>query len=156
MECSINNQQDNIPVSEDMLSLLEKVLEAAAVVEGVEPGAEVSLTLVNDDVIRELNRTYRGVDAPTDVLSFAMEETSPGEPVYEDLSGGRMLGDIIISLPTARRQAEAYGCSLEKEIAFLAVHGFLHLLGYDHNSDDKEKKMRERQDAILTGLGLNR
>ncbi|WP_406677973.1 rRNA maturation RNase YbeY [Moorella sp. ACPs] len=156
MECSINNQQDDYPLGEELISLLEKVLQEAAAVEGVDPGAEVGLTLVDDAAIQDLNRTYRGVDAPTDVLSFALEETSPGEPAYFDPRVDRLLGDIVVSVPTAVRQAQNYGHSLARELAFLTVHGFLHLLGYDHGTEDAAARMEARQEDILTRVGLKR
>lgn len=156
MECSINNQQADYPVDAELLSTLNRVLEAAATTEGVAGEAEVSLTLVDDAAIRELNRTYRGVDAPTDVLSFALEETAPEEPGYTDPGEDRLLGDIIISVPTAVRQAGEYGHSLARELAFLAVHGFLHLLGYDHATAAGAADMEARQEAILAGVGLGR
>jgi len=106
------------------------------------PLPEVSVTLVCDDEIRELNREYRGIDKSTDVLSFEM--------------GGELLGDIIISLPTAIRQAEEYNHSAEREIAFLTVHGLLHLLGYDHMNKKDEKVMLEKQEEILNKLGITR
>ncbi|AKX93350.1 rRNA maturation RNase YbeY [Neomoorella thermoacetica] len=156
MECSINNQQADYPVGEELLSTLNRVLQAAAAAEGVAGEAEVSLTLVDDAAIKELNRTYRGVDAPTDVLSFALEEKGPDEPAYADPGGDKLLGDIIISVPTAVRQAGEYGHSLARELAFLAVHGFLHLLGYDHDTAAGAADMEARQEAILAGVGLRR
>ncbi|GEA16481.1 endoribonuclease YbeY [Moorella sp. E308F] len=156
MECSINNQQDDYPLGEELISLLEKVLQEAAAVEGVDPGAEVGLTLVDDAAIRDLNRTYRGIDAPTDVLSFALEETSPGEPAHFDPRVDRLLGDIVVSVPTAARQAQNYGHSLARELAFLTVHGFLHLLGYDHGTEDAAARMEARQEDILARVGLKR
>lgn len=116
----------------------------------------MSLTLVDEATIQEFNRNYRGIDAPTDVLAFALEGTSPEEPVYVDPSGNKLLGDIIVSVPTAISQAGAYEHSPERELAFLAVHGFLHLLGYDHASKSAAGKMEERQKAILSRLGLKR
>ena len=156
MECSINNQQDDFPVSSELKDLLAEVLAVAARLEGVAPDAEVSLTLVDDATIQEYNRIYRGIDAPTDVLAFALEETVPEEPAYVDPSGNKLLGDILVSVATAKRQAGLYGHSLERELAFLSVHGFLHLLGYDHSSAEEAARMEERQEAILSQVGLKR
>ena len=156
MECSINNQQDDFPVSSELKDLLAEVLAVAARLEGVAPDAEVSLTLVDDATIQEYNRNYRGIDAPTDVLAFALEETVPEEPAYVDPSGNKLLGDILVSVATAKRQAGLYGRSLERELAFLSVHGFLHLLGYDHSSAEEAARMEERQEAILSQVGLKR
>jgi probable rRNA maturation factor len=144
----------------DVDALLTKAIMAAANYEGYET-ADVAITIVDDETIRELNRTYRNKDASTDVLSFAMNESIEDEPdiVYDDLEDEieeQPLGDIVISLPTAIRQAEEYGHSLERELAFLAIHGFLHLLGYDHMNEEDEKEMFSRQRAILEQIGLTR
>lgn len=143
----------------DVNELLTKAIQTAARFEEVETG-EVVVSLVDDATIQELNRTYRDKDQPTDVLSFAMEESLEEEPEIffdeEEAQPLPMLGDIIISVPTAKRQAEEYGHSLEREIAFLAVHGFLHLIGYDHMTEEEEKEMFSRQDAIFEQIGLVR
>lgn len=115
---------------------------------------EVSLLFVDDDYIQGLNAQYRGIDRATDVLSFAFNEGE--EP---DIIGGpeeSLLGDIIISLDTAGRQANEYGHSLEREVAYLTVHGMLHLLGYDHEEAQDKQKMREREEYILALLGITR
>ncbi|WP_439647759.1 rRNA maturation RNase YbeY [Collibacillus ludicampi] len=148
----------DLPVDVD--DLLTKAIMAAASYEGCET-VDVAVTIVDDETIRELNRTYRNKDASTDVLSFAMNESIEDEPdiVYDDLEDEieeQPLGDIVISLPTAIRQAEEYGHSLERELAFLAIHGFLHLLGYDHMNEEDEKEMFSRQRAILEQIGLTR
>jgi probable rRNA maturation factor len=146
----------------DLEHLLRTVLEAAMRHEGLETG-EVSLSLVSDETIQELNRTYRGKDTPTDVLSFAMSESAEDDDAPEivfdaedEFEEDDMLGDIIISVPTAKRQAEEYGHSVERELAFLTVHGFLHLLGYDHMTEEDEKEMFSRQEAILESVGYSR
>ncbi|MDI3327708.1 MAG: rRNA maturation RNase YbeY [Alicyclobacillaceae bacterium] len=133
--------------------MVRRVLLEAALREGIS-GAEVSVALVDDLRIRELNRLYRGIDRPTDVLSFAMREGEDG-PAFGE--GGReLLGDIVISVETALRQAREYGHGLEREVAFLAVHGFLHLLGYDHRTPEEEAVMFARQEAVLAAAGLAR
>lgn len=143
----------------DAVELLTKAVEAAAAYEQV-GGCELAVSLVDDGTIRDLNRTYRGKDAATDVLSFALRESGGGEPdirfAEEDDAGAEPLGDIVISVPTAVRQAEEYGHSLERELAFLAVHGFLHLIGYDHQTEAEEKEMFGRQEEILARIGLAR
>ncbi|MCL2070809.1 MAG: rRNA maturation RNase YbeY [Oscillospiraceae bacterium] len=111
--------------------------------------SEASMTLVSDEDIRTLNKQYRKIDSSTDVLSFLM-----GEPNYEDKSV--VLGDVIISVPTAVRQANQYGHSLEREMAFLTVHGMLHLLGYDHINKSDEQIMFAKQEQILQKLGIIR
>lgn len=147
------------PIDEQLQNLMIRCLEAAAIREDVQ--GEVVVTLVNNERIHELNREYRGVDRPTDVLSFAMNEPGEGEmEIYLDESDmeefPNMLGDIIISLPKAQEQAEDFGHSLERELSFLAVHGFLHLLGYDHGTEEEEKEMFSRQEEVLQQIGLTR
>ncbi|PTX64868.1 putative rRNA maturation factor [Melghirimyces profundicolus] len=136
-----------------VLAWVERCLKEAAAVEEVSE-AEVSVTFVEDDEIRKLNRDYRQVDRPTDVLSFPQWE--PGEKWQVEQGAFVPLGDIVISLPQARRQAEEYGHSLEREVGFLAVHGFLHLLGYDHGNEEEEREMFSRQETILSRVGLKR
>ncbi|MED1863416.1 rRNA maturation RNase YbeY [Fictibacillus nanhaiensis] len=141
--------------SSEFQELLSKVLEKAAEME--ETGqAEVSVTIVTKERIQEINNEYRQKDSVTDVISFAMEEM--GEDETEIIGGEetRFLGDIIICLDVAKEQAAEYGHSLEREMGFLAVHGFLHLLGYDHMNDEDEKRMFGRQEEILEQYGLKR
>lgn len=149
----------NAAFSFDVAELLTKAVRAAAAFEQIEAG-EVIVSLVDDETIRGLNRTYRQKDAPTDVLSFALLESYEEEPDIlfgeEDEVEAEPLGDIVISVPTAIRQAEEYGHSVERELAFLAVHGFLHLIGYDHLTEADEQEMFSRQEAILANIGLTR
>jgi probable rRNA maturation factor len=139
----------------DFQELLSNVLEKAAEMEKTGQ-AEVSITIVSKERIQEINKEYRQKDSVTDVISFAMEEM--GEDETEIIGGEetRFLGDIIICLDVAKEQAEEYGHSLEREMGFLAVHGFLHLLGYDHMNDEDEKRMFGRQEEILEQYGLKR
>ena len=143
-------------VKEEHIALVEKLLQHAAKVERIEEGSEVSITFVTNEAIHEINREYRDKDQPTDVISFAMEEMGEGEVqiIGEDIP--RVLGDIIISTDRTREQAEEYGHSFERELGFLAVHGFLHLLGYDHMNETDEKEMFGKQDEILASFGLLR
>ncbi|MNE54454.1 Endoribonuclease YbeY [compost metagenome] len=125
---------------------------------------EVALTFVDDEEIHVLNREYRGIDRPTDVLSFAMNESLDEELdiVYEVEEGEElddltdMFGDIIISVERAKAQSEEYGHSIKREIGFLFVHGFLHLLGYDHQDEASEAEMMGKQEAVLAQVGLVR
>lgn len=157
-----SNEQEAIAMDEQWIGRLEQLLQLAGEAEGITDG-EVALTFVDDARIHELNREYRGVDRPTDVLSFAMLEDG-GEPeiVFDEGDDGSsdplsaMLGDIIISLERAKAQSEEYGHSLEREIGFLFVHGFLHLLGYDHETGEEEAAMFAKQEAILQWAGLTR
>lgn len=143
-------------VPEDRLAEIEKLLQFAAVEEGVADGAEVSVTIVNNEEIQKINKEYRGKDYPTDVISFALEEDGEGEVEIIGADMPPVLGDIIISVDKAREQAEEYGHSLMRELGFLTVHGFLHLLGYDHMTEEEEKEMFTKQKEILNRYGLSR
>jgi probable rRNA maturation factor len=111
--------------------------------------AEVSILLTDDATIHELNRQYRGYDKPTDVLSFAQRDGLPGVPSPPTLRDQpTALGDVVISVDTAARQAQAQGVPLEQELALLTVHGLLHLLGYEDETDAGAERMREREQAI--------
>jgi probable rRNA maturation factor len=120
--------------------------------EGLPEDTQVSVSFVDDEAIQALNREHRGIDRPTDVLSFPQFE--PGEAPPEGMP--YMLGDLVVSVETAHRQAAEYGHGEEREIAFLLVHGFLHLLGFDHITPDEEAEMRQRQRELLERLGLAR
>lgn len=143
-------------VQDDHIALVEKLVQHAAKMEGIEGESEVSITFVTNEAIREINRQYRDKDQPTDVISFALEEM--GEDEVQIIGEGipRILGDIIISTDRTREQAVDYGHSFERELGFLAVHGFLHLLGYDHMTEEDEKEMFGKQDVILETYGLGR
>lgn len=143
-------------LSTENLELIEKMLHHAAQSEGIEQGSELSVTFVNNEEIQQINHEYRGKNVPTDVISFAMEELGEGEMAIEVDGIPRMLGDIIISVERAKEQAADYGHSEERELGFLAIHGFLHLLGYDHMEEQDEKKMTEKQETILQSFGLRR
>ncbi|TDM13108.1 rRNA maturation RNase YbeY [Macrococcus lamae] len=135
------------------LPQIESLLQFAATEEGIEEEAEVAVSFVSSEEIKSINAEYRNKDSVTDVISFAMEE---GEDDFEDPSMVRLLGDIIICVERAREQADDYGHSFEREVGFLALHGLLHLLGYDHMTETDEKQMFGRQDEILTAFGLTR
>ncbi|MHA7137258.1 rRNA maturation RNase YbeY [Rossellomorea arthrocnemi] len=143
-------------LSEEETSLVQNILNFAAKKEEVEDDSEVSVTFVTNERIQEINREYRQKDQPTDVISFALEEL--GEDEVEIVGGQipRVLGDIIISIDRAKEQAEEYNHSFSRELGFLALHGFLHLLGYDHMEEMDEKKMFQRQKDILDEYGLKR
>lgn len=115
--------------------------------------AEISISFVGEDEIKDINRDYRGKDAVTDVISFAMEDEDDNV-IHEDAP--RMLGDIIICTDRAKAQAEDYGHSYKRELMFLSLHGFLHLLGYDHMEAEEEKEMNRLQDEILDAFGVTR
>lgn len=117
---------------------------------------ECSFIFVDNEQIREINANYRQKDAVTDVITFAIEDEMPGEIKIQGIPMPRMLGDVFISLPRTREQAERYGHSFERELSFLAVHGCLHLLGYDHLEPEEEKVMFGKQEDILNALGIRR
>ena len=138
------------------MGAIEEILEVAAKTENIPEGSEVSITFVDNNRIQEINYEYRNKNAPTDVISFAMEELGEGEIEIKGIDMPRILGDIIISIPRTREQAEEYGHSFKRELGFLALHGFLHLLGYDHETKEDEKIMFSKQKEILDEYGLER
>lgn len=149
----IDIQDETNELSEDLFQMIEKLLNHAAKLEAVSEGSEVSVTIVDDESIKEINREYRNKDAVTDVISFALNDDE-SDIFNEDIPN--LLGDIIISFPRAVHQADEYGHSIERELGFLVVHGFLHLLGYDHLNESDEKIMFKRQEDILTDYGLQK
>ena len=152
MNTNISFEPENLTVEE---SLLDEILRAANVVGevyGVE-NAELSITLTDDSHIHALNKKFRGVDRPTDVLSFAFRESDEPEIIGADFE---ILGDVIISLERAKMQAVEFGHSFLREVIFLEVHGLLHLLGYDHIDDDERREMEAEQKFIMTRLNILR
>ena len=143
-------------------ALLTKTIAAALDAEGVKAPCEVDVLLTDDEGIHGINLDQRGVDKPTDVLSFPMFEYTPGQPPADGAdadpeTGLIPLGDMVISVERCTAQAQEYGHSVEREMAYLAVHSVLHLLGYDHMDDGPEKaRMRAREEAILGALGITR
>ena len=152
MHLIINDEQDKHLLSKKLLQQVEKVLIRLAKEEKIPTDKEVGLILVDDEVIKELNRSYRGLDKPTDVLSFALSE---GEEI--PLPGDDpTLGDIYISVERAIEQAENFNHELERELCFLASHGLLHLVGYDHETEDQEAEMNEKIEKNLAQFNLTR
>lgn len=147
---------ETVQLSAEQLDVIEKLLNFAAEKENVEDDSEVSVTFVSNERIHEINREYREKDAPTDVISFAMEELGEGEIELIGAEQPRVLGDIIISVEKAEEQAKEYGHSFIRELGFLSLHGFLHLLGYDHMEKADEEKMFSRQKELLEQYGLKR
>ena len=147
----IENDQDAVKFKGSYKRLIKKAIVTALAYEKFDRSAEVSVTIVDNEAIHAINNEHRGIDRPTDVLSFPMFD--------EDFDDGEdaVLGDIVLSLEKAVEQAAAYGHSLKREIAFLTVHSVLHLLGYDHEEGKaEESEMFARQEAILTILKLTR
>lgn len=151
----IKNNQSIVKVPVGIRLLIRKCCNAVLTNEKFFDDSEVSVTFVDNNEIRELNNEYRHIDKSTDVLSFPLGENG----VYDlnNETNAYLLGDVVISLETAVKQAEVYGHSLEREIGFLTVHSMLHLLGYDHETDNLEaRKMREKEEAVLEKLGISR
>lgn len=151
MELLIDNRQDKYKVKKELVELLEKAIKACLLYENWDADYEVSLSLVDNNEIRELNHTYRGKDYATDVLSFPLVEEDQVIDMEE-----KLLGDIVISVEKAAEQAEEYGHSFEREMGFLVVHSMFHLMGYDHDAEDTTKDMRSREEAVLSSLNLIR
>ena len=150
----IKNNQKKVVTTPTLRRLIKAAVCAALDFEDFTADCEVSVTLTDNERIHRLNREYRQVDRPTDVLSFPLcdWEEEDGQAF-----GPMALGDIVLSLEKAKEQAEAYGHSYEREVAFLTVHSMLHLLGYDHEtSEEDEKEMFARQNAIMDLMGLTR
>lgn len=155
------NAQAKEEITAEIEEAVESCVKAALEYENCDFDAEISLTYVDDEQIRELNNSERGIDKATDVLSFPMCNFDENGDIIDadyDFDGDViLLGDIVISAERARAQAESYGHSFLREIAFLTVHSMLHLLGYDHvNSEEEERVMFKKQDEILEIIGITR
>jgi len=152
----INEKQDQVQVDSEIKALIKKaletVLEGEAFSQEFIDAVEVSMVWTDDSEMAELNRCYRGVEGTTDVLSFPMMDDEPSE----DPTGEFLLGDIVISVPRAKAQAEEYGHSLAREMVFLAVHGMLHLLGYDHMTEEEAAIMRAKEKKVMKQIGVGR
>ena len=142
----VENFENNY--EQDFTAIIEQALKTL----GIEDDVEVSCVLVDDERIHEINREYRHIDRSTDVISFAMEDN---DQFYVE-GMPRTLGDIFISVDHAKKQAEEYGHSLRREMCFLFTHGILHLLGYDHMTDEQEKEMFGLEDKIYGPLSIER
>ncbi len=155
----IENEQASHEFTKELEDVITLVCEKSLSYEGFKQDAQISVTIVDDEEIRAINKEHRNIDSPTDVLSFPMLEfDEDGEPVTEyDFDGEEIvLGDIVISMERAVAQAQSYGHSIKREIAFLTAHSMLHLLGYDHMEPEEEKIMFKKQEEILSALGITR
>ena len=147
------NNQDAISITYKAKMLIRRAVCETLAHEGFENSAQISVTFTDNEGIRALNREFRDIDKETDVLSFPLVSfEGTDEPPVDD--GENMLGDIVLSLEKAREQAEQFGHSVEREIAFLCIHSTLHLLGYDHMTEDEETEMRAKQREVLSAMGL--
>lgn len=156
LKIDFDNNQILHPITYSLKMLVRRAVEATLEYEQYGNDCEVSVTFTDNEQIRALNQRFRNIDRATDVLSFPLfdYDGSTDEPPVDELIG--MLGDIVLSLEQAARQAEEYGHSFEREVAFLCVHSMLHLLGYDHETgEEDEADMRRRQTEIMDRMGLS-
>ena len=158
MDLEIYDDTKNVP--EEKIKLIEDVLNFAGSYLKLPENTEMSVTLMDNEHIHEINKKYRGVDK-TDVISFAIEEDDPDEvpiilPEDEEFDIPKNIGDIMVSMDKVKEQAEYLGHSEDRELGFLVVHGFLHLNGYDHMKEEDEKEMFGLQREILDSYGLTR
>ena len=152
---TIVNKQKEVKIPTGIRMLCRRACAAVLKGEGIVGNVEIDLSFVNDEEIRRLNKDFRNIDASTDVLSFPLSDEENKE--FNPATNAWMLGDVIISVEHAARQAEEYGHSFQREIAFLTVHSVLHLLGYDHvNGGIEAEIMREKEENVLLEMGLTR
>jgi len=154
----IQNQQDKVDVDEHISKIIEDSVANTLKIFLQEENFEVSVLIVDNNLIKELNRNYRNINKETDVLSFPIFEFKNGQ-LQEDIvivEDEIPLGDIVISIEKALQQAKEFGHSLEREVAYLTVHSVLHLLGFDHIEEDDRKVMRKYEEQILDSMGLTR
>ncbi|MBS3968580.1 MAG: rRNA maturation RNase YbeY [Clostridia bacterium] len=146
MEAYVNNQQDKKSIDPSLTAVLEDAIKFVLHKEGIN-NYEIGVTLVDDDYILKLNSQYRGKDVPTDVLSF---------PLSGENGDTFVVGDVVISVDTAERQAFEYGHSFEREMVYLLVHGIYHILGYNHDNDKNKEIMRQKEEEIMNKYNLSR
>ena len=156
LKVSIKNNQNSVKIPSGIRLLIRRCCHAVLISEGFTQNAEVSVSFVSNAEIRRLNKSFRNKDSVTDVLSFPL--TSEDGTIEIDAENGYvMLGDVVISIETAVKQANLYGHSLSREVGFLTVHSMLHLLGYDHETSPLDERiMREKEEAVLEKLGISR
>ena len=153
MEVIISNYPEELTFPQDYIDNVKAAAEMVGKLYGVENG-EVSVTLTNNAYIHTLNKQYRQIDRPTDVLYFALNESE--EPAVDGGLDVNVLGDLIISVERAEEQAADYGHRVRREMAFLTVHGMLHLLGYDHMEEEERAEMEAEQRFVMEKLGIPR
>lgn len=147
MKILIDNRQDKLEIHDEIMKIIEDVVGQCLKVEGRDLDYEISVSFVDNEEIQYLNKTYRNVDAPTDVLSFPMDEDSYG--LYTP-----MLGDIVISAEKALSQADEFAHSFKREVAYLTAHSMFHLMGYDHEMPEEKVCMREKEKEVMKALGI--
>lgn len=146
MEVLFDNRQNKIRLGKSTEELLEKVIETTLMMEGMSLDYEISVSFVTNEEIRDLNNQFRNIDKETDVLSFPFDD--------EFETGVRILGDIVLSVERAMEQADDFGHSVERELAYLTAQSTLHLIGYDHMTDDDKSTMRQKEKAIMKELQI--
>ena len=156
METWIINKHRIAEPTKGLETIIKKAADTVAEVCGLNDNCEVSVFLTDNQYIHELNYLYCGKNYPTDVLSFAMQEKGVGEPNFDFPEDENILGDIVISVEKAEEQSKEYGHSFERELVYLTVHGFLHLLGYSHEKEPTEREMRRMEELVLEALNLGR
>lgn len=145
MEIHIDNRQDKVEINEEMIEVFKKAVKESLLLERGSTDYEVSISIVNNKEIQELNREYRNIDKPTDVLSFPMED---------EFSPVALLGDIVISGEKALEQSMEYGHSLLREMTYLIVHSMFHLMGYDHMTSEDKKLMRKKEKGVMSKIEI--
>lgn len=150
------DNRTNFELTDEIKETLEKVCLKSLQYEEFNEDCEISLSIVTNEEIHDINKQFRNIDSPTDVLSFPQLTFEEGEEADVNENGEIVLGDIIISIDRAKEQAEEYGHSLKRELAFLSVHSMLHLMGYDHMVPEEEEDMFRRQKEILIEAGIPR
>lgn len=148
----ISNSQKEVKIPTGLRMLVRRCCNAVLRMENFQGSAEVSVTFANNEQIHELNKMHRNVDAPTDVLSFPMGED--GKYDIDPATNAKILGDIVISMEKAVEQADRFGHTLQREVGYLTAHSMLHLLGYDHEEPLEKVHMREKEELVMTQLGL--
>lgn len=156
MDIMVINQQNKIMYSKELQKIINEAIKTVARLHKLPSNSEVSVLIVDNSYIQEMNLIYRNNNQPTDVLSFAMNEMVDEEPDIDFPSDVNVLGDIVLSLEQAELQSQEYGHSLEREVGFLVCHGMLHLLGYDHENDEETRVMRKMEDKVMAILELER
>lgn len=151
----IENRQKAVKIPTGLRMLIRRCCHAALDLEGIDGSAQVDVTLVDNELIHKINLEQRGIDAPTDVLSFPLGEN--GEFEINPETGEKLIGNIVLSLEQAQHQAEEYGHSFNREVGYLTVHSMFHLLGYDHVEGGLEAvHMREKEETVMDQIGLSR
>ena len=152
MRYIFDDRQDKIDIKDELYEKIEDIVEEVLDYEGYIDDYDISISFVDNKEIHELNKQFRGVDRATDVLSFPMLSDEFEDVEYEEMS----LGDIVVSLERALEQSIEYGHSFEREVCFLVCHSMFHLLGYDHDTEENTREMREKEEAVLTKLNITR